>query len=361
VLSIWYANINGRKIYCGIGDDGKKIALASKGKEISKRYELREVQAGLKTQRVELKKVRDLMIWYLGLDETQALKSYRTILPLVAHLSDFFMDGPIAGLNADKQRSYRQRRKASGAASSSVDQELKILRAALRKAYSENKTTTEMMPRKFITENQKTPRRILTDDDYTALLAEAESDFRDILVAGWETGMRVSEILNLTAERVRLDVQHISGDVLDYIHLGVFDTKTGAERIVPVSAELKAVLKRKMTGLSSDAIVFTIDGRNADKDDVARRLQAVCGRAGVVYGDKAKNAKGERSGIVFHCFRHTSVSKWVMAGFSDEIIRRASGHRSVEAYQTYVKFGCPHHDAACRGGTKTDKFGTKTT
>ena len=30
-------------------------------------------------------------------------------------------------------------------------------------------------------------------------------------------------------------------------------------------------------------------------------------------------------------------SEWVMAGFSDEIIRRATGHKSLAAYQNYVK------------------------
>jgi len=177
----------------------------------------------------------------------------------------------------------------------------------------------------------------VTDDEYAALLAVAESDFRDILVAGWETGMRVSEILNLTADRVRLDVQHISGDALNYIHLGVFDTKTGAERIVPVSAELKAVLKRRMAGLSPDDIVFTIDGKKGNRGGVAGRLERLCNLVGIEYGDKPKDAKGERLGIVFHCFRHTRVSRWVKAGFSDEIVRRASGHRSLEAFQTYVK------------------------
>jgi integrase len=336
-VAYWYANLNGRKIYCGIGDEGKKIALASKGKEISKRYELREVQAGLKTQRVEFKSVRDLMVWYLELEETQALKSYNTILRLVKNLSDFFGTRSLAVLNADEQRRYRQHRKVNGAASSTIDQEFKILRAALRKAYSEGKITTELLPRKFITENQKTPRRIVTDEEYEKLLAGADSDFRDIITAGWETGMRISEILNLTAGQVRLDVQHISGDLLDYIHLGVFDTKTGAERIVPVSSELKVVLKRRMVGLGQEERVFTINGRKADRDGIAWRLERLCKQVGIAYGDKPIDTKGRRCGIVFHCFRHTRVSNWVKAGFSDEIVRRASGHHSLAAFQTYVK------------------------
>ena len=47
--------------------------------------------------------------------------------------------------------------------------------------------------------------------------------------------------------------------------------------------------------------------------------------------------RGRRIGIVFHCFRHTRTTEWVKMGFSDEIIRRATGHKSLEAYRNYVK------------------------
>jgi len=44
-----------------------------------------------------------------------------------------------------------------------------------------------------------------------------------------------------------------------------------------------------------------------------------------------------RVGVTFHSFRRSRISQWVMQGFSDEIIRRASGHRSLQAYQDYVR------------------------
>jgi len=49
------------------------------------------------------------------------------------------------------------------------------------------------------------------------------------------------------------------------------------------------------------------------------------------------NKKGERIGIGFHCLRHTRTTKWVETGFSDEIVRCATGHKSLEACQRYVK------------------------
>lgn len=66
-------------------------------------------------------------------------------------------------------------------------------------------------------------------------------------------------------------------------------------------------------------------------------MKALCEKAKVPYGNKLINAKGERIGIVFHCLRHIRTTLWVKMGFSDEIIRRVTGHRTLEAYQQYIK------------------------
>ena len=70
---------------------------------------------------------------------------------------------------------------------------------------------------------------------------------------------------------------------------------------------------------------------------VAKRMKATCEDAGIPYGDKLLSDEGERIGVVFHCFRLTRTTRWVEAGFSDEIIRRAAGHKSLEAYRDYVR------------------------
>lgn len=90
-------------------------------------------------------------------------------------------------------------------------------------------------------------------------------------------------------------------------------------------------------------------------------LKTACKKAGIPYGDNARNAKGERIGIVFHSLRHTRITKWFMAGYSDEIVRMASGHKSLEAYRKYI-----HLDPAVvmrlvdpEIQTKRNKNGTK--
>ncbi len=153
--------------------------------------------------------------------------------------------------------------------------------------------------------------------------------------------MRSSEITNLKASRIHLDVtQIVDGQqhTLDYINLGMFDTKTKTERIVPVSPELKAVLIRRMKGLAPDDYVFTnANGKPYTRTAITNKMRRLCNRVGVPYGDKTINEdEGRREGIVFHSFRVTRTSKWIKEGFSDEIIRKATGHHSLAAYRRYV-------------------------
>lgn len=152
--------------------------------------------------------------------------------------------------------------------------------------------------------------------------------------------MRSGEIANLRAYQVHLDsvISEVPRRVIDYLDLGIFDTKNKTRRTVPVSPALKEVLQRRLKGLEAEDRVFIRkNGRPWTIAQISKRFQLACERAEIPYGDKLLNDKGERIGLVFHCLRHTRTTKWVEMGFSDEIIRRATGHKSLEAYQRYVK------------------------
>ncbi|MEJ2730881.1 MAG: tyrosine-type recombinase/integrase [Deltaproteobacteria bacterium] len=181
---------------------------------------------------------------------------------------------------------------------------------------------------------------MVTDEIYRKLLEHASDNYADVLVCGYETAMRAREIATLTADQVHLDMVHFSGERFSYIDLGVFDTKNKTRRTVPVSETLKEVLARRIKGKGPDDPVFIrSNGKPWKVYDIDYRLEIACKKTNISYGDKVFNAKGEKIGIVFHCFRRTRITKWIEMGFSDEIIRRASGHKSLEAYREYVTLG----------------------
>ena len=58
-----------------------------------------------------------------------------------------------------------------------------------------------------------------------------------------------------------------------------------------------------MRGLNKDDLIFArTSGGRLTTDDIARYMKAACKNADVPYGDKLLNGKGERVGVVFHCF-----------------------------------------------------------
>ena len=78
------------------------------------------------------------------------------------------------------------------------------------------------------------------------------------------------------------------------------------------------MLARRLQGKGPEDTVFTTaEGMTFTTTTIYNRLDRACRRAKVPYGDRRLNAKGERVGIVFHCFRHTRTTRWVEAGFSD--------------------------------------------
>jgi integrase len=291
-------------------------------------------------KREEFKTVKNLMDWYMTLPSVQEKQSYKRKLISISRVIDYFGKMPVGSVEGDTQEKYRQMRELQGAASGTIDLEIALLSAAYHLALKWKKISAESMPGEFLIRFEKNPRRLVKDEEYKTLLQKAKDDFRDVLICGYESAMRSSEIANLRAGQIHLDEIRLSNGkkmTVDYIDLGQFDTKNKTRRTVPVSQELKAVLERRIKDQEPQERVFMNGPIPWTVFAVAKAFERLCNAVGVIHGDKAKNERGERIGVVFHCLRHTRISKWVEAGFSDEIIRRASGHMSLDAYRAYVK------------------------
>jgi integrase len=99
---------------------------------------------------------------------------------------------------------------------------------------------------------------------------------------------------------------------------------------------LKRIIKRRIKSLSADDPVFTYHGRVYGDSSVKGFMKRTCKKAGVTYGDRPTDVKGNRLGVVFHSFRHTFITRLIRQGYSDEVIRRITGHKDLSAYRNYV-------------------------
>ena len=104
-------------------------AIAAKAKDIAKKYENKEIGAGLKVKKVKLKTVTDLSNWYMELPSTQSLKSYPQKISRCVHLLNYLGGKPVNGVDSDHLENYRVNREKEGAVSGTIDNEVALLSA----------------------------------------------------------------------------------------------------------------------------------------------------------------------------------------------------------------------------------------
>jgi integrase len=333
-----YARIDGRQQSFGKGDKALELAQAAKAKEMAKAFELKQMGVGFKKKRPKFKTFRQMCNWYMTLPSIQEQAGYKRKVYAAKHLLAYFGSRSIYDIEGDDQERYHKYR-LSKVGQHTVNFEIELLSAVYHKAIADKKIPADAKPGRFHHKKYNDPRPIVTEAQYKKLLEHASADFADFLKCGYETAMRSGEVRNLTAGQVHLDMIDISGEKFNYIDLGTMDTKNATRRTPPVSDTLKEVLKRRLKGLQPDDYMFTNDGRRWHPATISYNMKAVCEKAKLPHGDNTRNHKGEKIGIVYHCLRHTRTTLWVKMGFSDEIIRRATGHKTLEAYRTYVKLG----------------------
>jgi len=349
VHTYWYARIDGKKISCGKDEEGRALAKLSrerheqdlkldKMESLPFKEQAQRLKGQIKKER-SFKNVKDLANWYMSLSINLNKKSYRRETQALKHLLPYFGRMPAGGLKGSDTVKYRDKRTKQGANDNTVDYELAVLRQIYRSAVKLDEITRDHLPGSFVMNGKTNPRPIITDEQFEVLHKNATPLFADFLLCGWESAMRSGETANLKVKNIHLDVTtDIQGDSVSYIYLGYFGTKNKTERIVPISDRLREMLERRMEGLGPNDLIFTReDGKPFNANSVSDRMRTLCKRVGIPYGDKLLDEDGYRIGVVYHCLRHTRTTKWVEAGFSDEIVRKATGHISLEAYRTYVK------------------------
>ncbi|MCH7379360.1 MULTISPECIES: tyrosine-type recombinase/integrase [Acinetobacter] len=121
--------------------------------------------------------------------------------------------------------------------------------------------------------------RVIADEEIEILTPFLNHDLKDIFYLALETGLRQSEICNLTWNRVFLDKSFLRLET----------TKNGKSREVPLSPKAKAILKQRHVRGAKQ--VFNYDPYDVSKDFREAKAQA------------------DLSGFTFHDARHTAATR----------------------------------------------------
>jgi site-specific recombinase XerD len=140
-----------------------------------------------------------------------------------------------------------------------------------------------------------------------------------ILVTFLDTGLRLSELINLNTADVDLHSQVIR----------VRNGKGSKDRQVYIGRTLARSLRRwaevRPYGHSADAYFSTRDGRRLDKRNIARIIERISLRAGL----------GDRH-IHPHLLRHTFATHFIKNGGDPFSLQRLLGHSDIKTTMIYV-------------------------
>lgn len=142
----------------------------------------------------------------------------------------------------------------------------------------------------------------------------------DIIFAGFYTGMRLGELINLRWKNVSLSKRRITvGD--DY-----FTTKGRKQRVIPICDKLANCLERRgaLKGMN-DEFVFGISAKGTlTKDYVSKTFKQIIRDLGI------------SEEIKFHSLRHSFASYLAQQGVSPYHLKELMGHSSVTTTEIYA-------------------------
>lgn len=210
---------------------------------------------------------------------------------------------------------------------------------ALRHAHCSRNLLLQRTP---IPQPRRLPRPIRTLRERSAIdvaITRAPAPYRLVFTILRETGMRVSEVLQLRLADILLDPSRES--------IRVHESKTGTERSVilgPTATPrtlrgLRSYLKT-LQGYGPQEILFRSNrGTPLSYDAVHYQWTKVCQRAALV--DSAGKPV-----YTLHQLRHTRGSELIEQGQRIELVQRVLGHRDIRSTLGYADLNDQHVRAA---------------
>ncbi|MBW2310184.1 MAG: site-specific integrase [Deltaproteobacteria bacterium] len=270
---------------------------------------------------------KELSEWYLDIEEVKGKASYRQMGYRVKLLNKEMGDRIVTHILPVDLQNYREKRKKKGVSLATIDDEITQAKMIVKKAWENKKVSantlhTFLSIKNLLKSNANARDEIYTKEQFEKLINHKHCSqyLKGILATAFYTGMRKSEILNLTRDKIDLNNRRIK--------LEAIDTKTGEPRTCPICDELYRILKKIPTALH-DPHVFLYNGKPIK--DIKTTFKTLCEKAKVPYGRKVKG------GLTFHDLRHTFNTNMRKAGVDKETIKAITGHNTDSMFTRYNK------------------------
>lgn len=263
--------------------------------------------------------IEDFVVTYLG--RRQHLKSRKRDALSARILLRYFKGNRLAEITPANIEDYIAKRKSEGVANATVNRELACLKRmfnlAIRWKEAKKNPVNDV---DFLRENPGRTR-FLSQEEAKRLLDCCSRSLYPIVFTGLNTGMRLSEILGLTWERVHTE------SVMDP-YIEITNTKSGKDRFVPLNNEMIELFQKLKIEKRHKNIVFVGD-RGKPLKTVKKPFETALTHAGIL-------------NFRFHDLRHTFASYFLMRGGDVLTLKEFLGHSSMKMVERYAHLAPGH-------------------
>lgn len=227
------------------------------------------------------------------------------------HLQSFFGGMRVGQITMPTINAYIEYRLEKGLAPGTINRELTALKRSLNLAKMEGHIKS--IPHVKMLKEANARQGFLEHEQYLIILENLPLYLKPLFILDYITGLRRSEILSLTWDRVHLKE--------GYIRLQASDTKTAEARTIYLPREgtdaLKQAMKNRVLGCE---LVFHRKGRRIV--NFSKSWAKACEAAGV-------------PGLLFHDLRRTAIRNLVRAGVPERVAMAISGHKTRSVFDRY--------------------------
>ncbi|MEX0702933.1 MAG: site-specific integrase [Planctomycetales bacterium] len=319
----WYANFQ-------LGGKQRRKSLKTASKKEARRRALlleAEILEGRYQHLAQPPTIRKVIDAYLKYARTEGrtkrtVEKYEHVFELARSVAEELGKTNILQIDQQFIDEYRHRRVAAGRRPKTVYNETMLIRQLVNFALTRKMIGTDPLAGIKLKEPKPRPQPCWSPEEVAQILATAKEPQRSAFVILAETGMRIGELQWLTwgdvdFERNLLHVREKDG----------WKPKTGDQRAVPMSPALRTALER-LPRRGPWVVTAAASAKYADGDGqiserrLLRSLKRVLTKLGL---------KGH-----LHTFRHSFISRALLAGIPEAVVREWVGHVDRDILKLYT-------------------------
>jgi len=245
-------------------------------------------------------------------------KSLRRAKEAIGHLKGYFEGFKVSQITTPHIQRYIETRQDEGAANATINRELSALKRMLNMGARQTPPKVDRVPYIPMLKENNRRKGFFEHGDFLALRKKLPDYLKGFATFAYKTGMRVSEIANLTWNQVDLNK--------GIVRLETGETKNDEGRTVYLDEELKKTFKRQQRARKKIRKLIPYVFPNKDGKDKIKDFRGAWDTA-------CEDASiGKR---LFHDFRRTAVRNMVRAGIPEKVAMMISGHKTRSVFERY--------------------------